>query len=237
MKRIYKILCIVCIATTGLINNSCDNMEFDNVEYQDYLMIKGDLGDPTVLNSFENNIVIIEAAKRIRSYLTINDGLLTIGRVKASDLNISEEIFSYILESYNETNILIKSGKVHAFYHDDEVKVVWFYYIKMSNEEIVNFFLGICQTYHPSGNLDDYFDLSSVPYNGGQGYDHYSIDVTLDGTRYECFLLNACGVFDNPDDCSSNDFMDNFEFSNDSYIEYYAKNYEGAHILKVRIWE
>lgn len=76
-----------------------------------YLEIKGDINDPKVI--WDNMNTYSPAYERMRKHLVLKEGRLSWDIQNASTIKLSENVFKYIIDAWEQQNKKLESGDYH----------------------------------------------------------------------------------------------------------------------------
>lgn len=119
------ILLLVCLIGCFTFQGCEDSFEIDEavLNYDRFISIPH-LDNPETLMKSENTSDYLEAYKRFTHHVTINKGKMNWNINSGSDINISENLFKYIINYLNGINKEVDNGKLIVLEEDGEIKIL-----------------------------------------------------------------------------------------------------------------
>lgn len=109
-----------------------DKVKNTTFSKDDFLVTKGKMSDQAIdyltptgwNNDFAyNQIVYISALKRAKKHLSVKDGVFVCDLKSGADINISEDLYEYILDLFADWNKWIQEGRVEIVQINGEYNV------------------------------------------------------------------------------------------------------------------
>ncbi len=233
LNAIFSLACI------GFLFQSCEKEEFIN-EKQEYLEIKGNIDDPMTLTIPENIVIYRRARDRFHKTVLLKKNKLIWSVVDGKQLNISNDIFNSLVESYKNINERIEKNELIAYIDsEDQVRITistkkigFILRLKSGYEgdpnstsvdygnneqdnlnQLVDFYNAA-----QSGNMADYFNGSSIDWSGNMMGDIYvSGQGYINGNYASYYISNGCSQWpDGSYNCPGNDIC---SYDLDSYSD------------------
>lgn len=220
---LYRSYCCVCVFLVlfflGCTEDDTEERLFSLEKFyadSSFLEIQGDLNDPHVI--WGNVKTYLPAFERMKRYLYVKDNRLRWDVVSGAELNISENIYDYVVERWEGMNRqLEESGGTLELYND-------YYRIAYENVDNSRILKDINQKglpvlkieahktnmsilfeiswrvykFHYYRNLKDHIDIKNSDFRG-DGIGGMRIDGTVGtggGNYYGYFCCNACAFMD-----------------------------------------
>lgn len=192
---------------------NCTNSDFE-LKDQEYLLIEGDLNNPNTLFEINNSKIYLQARSRFEEHVSILDGTIQWDVQSGLEINISENIFEYIVMGYENIkdqiilgNIVAEidhTGKVLFKFNETKLKVIQTEKQKPEGVDLtdtdenvareVDRLMDQFERFGPGGGayqMSDFFDMNNPNFKGdGMGFITYTIFGYIDGKRVKITLLN-----------------------------------------------
>jgi hypothetical protein len=120
-KPVVILLCLACIVFGITLFYGCEKSEIISIEEQ-FIDIK-DLNNPATFAKSYNVNKYLEAYSRVMEHVSIKQNLMTWEIKSGHEVNISEELFSYISNYLENVNKNIKIGKLKVYKINGKIEI------------------------------------------------------------------------------------------------------------------
>ena len=209
MKTIKLQLLLVLIACFF---QNCTDSDFE-LKDQEYLLIDGDLNHPKTLSDINNANIYVQARSRFEKMIFLIDGNMQWDIQSGSEIDISENIFEYIILNYENIkeqitigNILVYEdylGNVQFKFNESRLKVIQTEKQKPegvdlteTNERVAQAVDRLMDQFELGGpgggayQMSDFFDMNYSGFQGdGMGFVTYTLFGYIDSKRVKITIL------------------------------------------------
>jgi len=261
-KLVYRESLINVLRSIVLIScfilHGCQSEEFEVNPEPLFLKINGDLNHPETLMDPVNIAIYLKAVERMETYLMIRQNKIECGIKEGSEVNISPEIYNYIIMSYEDINKQVDEGRIKIFFDSNgdlkvskrvldngiirlksgDIEVGPDGKIDISNmdpEDIVALFLSLVAN-PPNDHLGNVIDLENIDWDINMGMASMSGEVYINGKRTVYQINDPC--YSNPDPyCTAGYIATNDTDVYGDYAYYTVKNPWQLPLISVQVFE
>ena len=261
MKNLFRVF--VVLACFMSVFYSCQEEDTDvSSDSSNYLDISGDVTLASTLMNPVNNVIYGKAVARFYEHVYIDNGKYAWNLERGTDINVSEDIYQYIIFSLTKANQLIEQQKAIVFIDENgKIQFSRLNYDKiygavrmtqkdfnedwdgpkdisqMNSQEILDLIVSMTQNFgEVQGRMEDYFDMSSINWKTNSAGDaSISGHGTINGKETTWYMANPAYYLEDQSNTDFNNFaIDDVEDYSDRTI-YFIRNPSGLPLMSYQI--